>query len=212
MQDLLGTVRERYRRNISCRNLSTLTHRTRNAIADKTAEPEEKRERGFFDFLRPHLFGISKKLHEEIGKLIERREKTVLQTVNRDVLRLTERQGRQWKAETARTERTRLETAKRSEKRVELFMTDTGAKLKAVQKELDRLKAEDAARKRERDRMTNEDLPLSHRAGRKLTNDKAEREREELRREINDKAAKTERRVLRKLRDEDEYEQRRRGC
>ena len=211
MQDLIGTVKERYGKSTSYHNLSTLMHRTQNATITEELKPEKTPKKDFFDFLRPQLSGISKKLHEEIGKLLERREKTVLQTINRDVLRHTEQWTQKWKTDSVKAERTRLETMKKSDKRLELFMADTEAKLKVMRREFDRLKAEDNARRREHDKMTAEDLPLSYRAAKKLTNEKAEREREDIRRELITSAANTERRVLRKLRDEEEYEKRRKG-
>jgi hypothetical protein len=211
VEDLIGSVRRRYGRAVGCYNLSTLAYRTRPLIAVREDDTDKKNKSGFFDFMRPQISSISKKLHEEIAKLLERREKNLLQTVSKDVPRLIKQHTLQWRSDSVRAEKTRSEHMKRSEKHVDLLMADTNAKMKTVRRELERLQASEKARRREREQTPREDLPLSHRAAKRIAEERAERERAEIRRELGASAANTERRILRRLRDEEEYGKRRSG-
>jgi hypothetical protein len=209
VEDLLGSVRRRYGRTAGFYNLSTLAYRTRPLVAAR--EEAQDRRSGFFDFMRPQISGISKKLHEEVAKLLERREKNLMQTVSKDVPRLIKQHTLQWQSDSVRAEKARSEHMKRSEKHVDLFVADTNAKMKTVRRELERLQTSEKTRRREQEQTPREDLPLSHREAKRIAEERAERERAEIRRELGASAVNTERRILRRLRDEEEYEKRRSG-
>jgi hypothetical protein len=211
MDDLLGSVRRRYGRTAGFYNLSTLAYRTRPLVAAREESQDRNGKSGFFDFMRPQISGISKKLHEEIAKLFERREKNMLQTVSRDMPRLIKQHTLQWQSAGVRAEKARSENMKRSEKRVDLFVADTNAKMKTVRRELERLQMSEKARRREQEQTPREDMPLSHREAKRIAEERAESERAEIRRELGANAINTERRILRRLRDEEEYEKRRSG-
>lgn len=209
MEDLINTVQRRYGRSVSYRSLSTLSHRQRTAPSRRYAL-EENHFGSLLNFLHPQITSFSQKLHEEVSRLIERREKTALQTLNKEIPRLIGLQAQKWRTENSRTDKIRLEAAKRMEQRVELFTADTSAKLKAVQRELERLKLSEKARRQKESKAAYD--YSSFRAPAKATmSEHSERERDDLRREISSDIARTERRITRKLRDEDEYEKRRRG-
>ncbi len=206
VEDLLATVRSRYGRAVSYRGLMTLVLR-RQAVRGGT---EQHRGSAPLDFRVPQLNTISRQLRGEMERLLESREKLALQTLGRDMRKLVERQTGVWRADIAGAERVRKNTLRRAEKRVELLAADTALQLRTVSRDVERLKTQELARRREVPDHP-DDRPLSHRAARRLTQESVRRESERTHREIADAARRAERRVLQRMRDEAAYERSRTG-
>lgn len=210
MDNLLDTVRQRYTHTAGYRGLFTLAYRSWPESTPKPV-PDAPPKRGLFELFRPQLSDISKKLHAEINRLFQRRDNNALQLVNRDIPRLIDQRLGRWSADSIKIEKARLEALKRTEKHTQQVFAGSAARIKALERDIQHLKAQDLARRHQLERTTPEDLPLSHRAAHRITHDAVQHVSETMRQEISHSAAETRRSVMRKLQSELEYEKWRRG-
>ena len=211
MEDFINGIRNRYRHMSNYRNLSILILRKTHSPIREEPLQERYKKKSFFDIFSPKVSDVSRKLHNEIRVLLDRREKAVLQTVMRETNSLVTQHARKWSADFARNDKTRLDFMGRTDKKVDLYIADTTTKLQHVQKELDKLKAAEKSRQSATSNKLSGDIQLSHRTAKRLVLDSALHERMEMQREFDAKAKYTERSIIRKLRDEEEYKRRRGG-
>jgi hypothetical protein len=211
MEDLINTIRNRYRHVSNYRNLSTLVLRKPPSPTHEEPSQETYKKKSFFDIFSPKVSDVSRKLHNEIRVLLDRREKAVLQTVTREANNLVTQHARKWSSDFAKNDKARLDFMGRTDKKVDLYIADTTGKLQYVQKELDKLKTAEKSRQSATSNKLSGDVQLSHRTAKRLVLDSALHERAEMRREFDEKAKNTQRSIIRKLRDEEEYKRRRGG-
>jgi len=205
--DLMGTVRERHSKAIAATGRFTLIHR----VLTPATKEEPQKKSGILNFLGSRFSNVSKKIQDDVAAVLNRWSHTQEKTLTAQIGKETARQTSMWKDFATRTERTRLEHARTTNKRIDLVLAETNKSIAALRREADRTERREAEKKRELEATPREALPVSVKDARRLIDGKLDASSNKLESQIQQSARKSVRDAVRRVREDEEYERRRSG-
>ena len=205
--DLMGSVRERHSKSVAATGRFTLIHRI---ITPAQKETPQKKS-GILNFFGSRFTHISKKIQEDVASILGRWSHAQERSLTAKIDKETARQTSMWKDFAARTEKTRLEHSRNTDKRFDLVVAETNKKLTTLRRDSDRALRREIDRKRELESMPREARPVSVKDARRLIEGKVGESNSKLETQIEQSARKSIRDAVRRVRDEDAYNRLRNG-
>lgn len=155
-----------------------------------------------------NLFTLSHRIRRQTAKFkfeTTDLERGILRTVNSDMLRHVE----QWKQQTARMEKQRLETDKRVKRQNDLIFTNISIRMKRLERELAALKALENERREEGGLTKEAAASAASRSAKYFFDEQADASNTKMHSEIRSITKRAVRSALQKMREEQDYERRR---
>ena len=205
--DLIETVKNRYSKTAAAAGRFTLIHR----VLTPTQNEEPQKKSGILNFFGSRFSNISKKIQDDVAAILNRWSHAQEKTMTAQIGKETARQTSMWKDFTARTEKTRLEHSRTTNKRIDLVLAETNKSIAALRRETDRTARREAEKKRELEATPREALPVSVKDARRLIDGKLDASSNKLESQIQQSARKSVRDAVRRVREDEEYERRRSG-